>query len=123
MDIAQWGQIPDGFSFDLLSEDVGYFWIPEAGAEGAHDKSDYSVHNVREDHKARVYSLITHSSIPLDLAVVQSRLHHIPAEPSVLTFKDMTPRETITTWRQMMVEGQETWAGHDFLCNPAETLP
>jgi hypothetical protein len=122
MDIAQWRQIPDSFGFDLLSDDVGYFWTPEADAEGAHDKANYSIHNVREDHKSRVYSLITHSSIPLDLALVQSRLHHIPAEPSFLIVKDMQPQATITTWRQMIVEGQETWAGHDFLCNPAETL-
>ena len=122
MDIAQWGQIPDGFGFDLLSDDVGYFWTPEADAEGVHDKANCSIHNVREDHKSRVYSLITHSSIPLNLALVQSRLHHIPAEPSLLTVKDMTPQEIITTWRQLIVEGQETWAGHDFLCNAAETL-
>jgi hypothetical protein len=50
MDFAQWGQVPDGFSFDLLSEDLGYLWTPEAGAGGALENAEHSIHKVSEDH-------------------------------------------------------------------------
>jgi hypothetical protein len=51
MDFAQWGQLPNGFNFDLLSNDMGSVWTPEAHAGGV-DSGDHSVPNVNQDHKS-----------------------------------------------------------------------
>ena len=66
--------------------------------------------------------LITHSSIQLNLQLVLSRLYQISAALDPLTVKNTIPRQTMMIWMQMMVERQEAWAGHAFLCSPAETL-
>jgi hypothetical protein len=52
MDFAQWGQLPNGFNFDLLSNDVGSFWTPEAQSGGVVESDDHSVPNVSQDHQS-----------------------------------------------------------------------
>jgi len=124
MDFAQWRQLPNGFNFDLLSNDMGFCWIPEAHAGGVEsdDHCDYSIPNVNQDLKSRNHSLITHCSIPLNLPRVPSIVQRISAGRSPLRAKNTITHSTTKTWRKMIVEAQRQWVGHDALCKRVETL-
>jgi hypothetical protein len=88
MDFAQWAQIPNGFNFDLLSNDVGPFWPSDAGAAGVIENGDHSGRHVRKDHKSGNFSLIAYSSIQSNLPLVLSKVHRTSARANLSKAKN-----------------------------------